>query len=117
MTCGSKPYALENKTIDNGLAYPSNVLSLGMNTEGLGHSAAYPIKLPEFFIKAYSDDNDIIYDPFLGSGSTLIAAAKNNRICYGVEISPAYCDIIRKRWSKFADENDLERGLGGLDYE
>jgi hypothetical protein len=40
----------------------------------------------------------IVYDPFLGSGTTLIAAEQLGRKCYGMEISPAYCDVIVKRW-------------------
>jgi DNA modification methylase len=39
-----------------------------------------------------------IYDPFLGSGTTLIAAEQLGRKCYGMEISPAYCDVIVQRW-------------------
>ena len=40
----------------------------------------------------------LVYDPFLGSGTTLIAAEQLGRKCYGMEISPAYCDVIVKRW-------------------
>jgi DNA modification methylase len=43
-------------------------------------------------------DHQIVYDPFLGSGTTLIAAEQLGRTCYGMEISPAYCDVIVKRW-------------------
>jgi len=43
-------------------------------------------------------DHQIVYDPFLGSGTTLIAAEQLGRKCYGMEISPAYCDVIVKRW-------------------
>jgi DNA modification methylase len=43
-------------------------------------------------------DAPLIYDPFLGSGTTLIAAEQLGRKCYGMEISPAYCDVIVKRW-------------------
>lgn len=80
-----------------GMARPSNVLEIGASGES-DHSAAYPVALPEFFIKAFSDTADMIYDPFLGSGTTLIAAEQLGRTCYGMEISPAYCDVIVKRW-------------------
>jgi len=43
-------------------------------------------------------DTEFVYDPFLGSGTTLIAAEQLGRKCYGMEISPAYCDVIVKRW-------------------
>ena len=82
----------------NGMAYPSNVLSIGLNREALGHSAAYPAKPPAFLIKAYTDKADTVFDPFIGSGTTLIAAEQLGRQCYGMEISPAYCDVIVQRW-------------------
>jgi len=51
-----------------------------------------------------------ILDPFLGSGSTLIACEKTNRICYGMEIDPHYCDVIVKRWQDFTGkEAELEK--------
>jgi DNA modification methylase len=64
----------------------------------VGHSAAFPVGLPSFFIRAYSDKGDLIYDPFLGSGTTLIAAEQHDRRCFGMEISPGYCDLIVRRW-------------------
>jgi DNA modification methylase len=59
------------------------------------HPATFPIALPAFFQKAWPGS---IYEPFLGSGTTLIAAEQLGRKCYGMEISPAYCDVIVKRW-------------------
>jgi DNA modification methylase len=44
---------------------------------------------------------DIVYDPFLGSGTTLIAAAGTERICHGLDIDPSYADLIVRRWQKF----------------
>ena len=45
-----------------------------------------------------TNSGELIYDPFLGSGTTVIAAEQLGRKCYGMEISPAYCDVIVKRW-------------------
>ena len=99
----------------HGLAYPSNALRLGKNRESLGHGAAYPVDLPAFFIQAYSDEGDVIFDPFMGSGTTLIAAARHQRVGYGCEISPTYCDVIRRRWTRRAKENGQDVGSGGLE--
>ena len=49
-----------------------------------------------------------VFDPFLGSGSTLIACEKLKRKCYGMEIDPHYCDVIVKRWEEFTG-NKAER--------
>jgi len=91
----------------SGLAYPSNVLSVGKNKEALGHSAAFPVGLPEFFIMAFSDRSDIVFDPFMGSGTTMIAAEKHQRAAYGTELSPAYCDIIVARYELFTGKKAL----------
>jgi len=50
----------------------------------------YPRALVEFFVKAFSDPGDIIFDPFLGSGTTMAAAHVLGRVGYGTEISPGY---------------------------
>lgn len=84
-----------------GLAYPGNRLPTFNSThEAVGHTAAYPVGLPEFFIKAFTDPGDTVYDPFLGSGSTLLAAHRQDRIGYGIEISPGYCDVLLDRWCR-----------------
>lgn len=57
---------------------------------------------------------DIVLDPFGGSGTTIIAAAKTNRIARVMELDPHYCDVIRKRWTAWAKENGKEVGSGGL---
>ena len=79
------------------MAYPGKRLPT-FQSETNGHPAAFPVGLPEFFINAYTDAGDAVYDPFMGSGSTLIAAEKTGRNGYGIEISPAYCDVIVTRW-------------------
>ena len=87
-----------------GLAYPSNSLSFGKNRDCLGHAAAYPIRLPQFFIQAHSDEGDLVLDPFAGSGSTLIACENTDRVGLMMEISPAYCDVIVNRWQALTGE-------------
>ncbi len=90
--------AIDNDTVQEGFAYPSNVITVGKNREALGHGAAYPLGLPEFFIMAYTKKGEVVFDPFGGSGTTLIAAERKERVGYTAEISPGYCDVIVKRW-------------------
>ena len=66
------------------------------------------IKIISLKIKLSSILNGIVVDPFLGSGSTLIACEKTNRKCYGMEIDPHYCDVIVKRWEDYTG-NKAER--------
>jgi DNA modification methylase len=62
------------------------------------HPTQKPAALAAMAIQHTTDKRDIILDPFLGSGTTLIAAEQLGRKCYGMEISPAYCDVIIQRW-------------------
>lgn len=66
------------------------------------HSAPYPRLLVEFFLKAYTDEGDVVFDPFMGSGTTMAAAQVLDRAGYGCEISPAYCDVILRRIAELA---------------
>jgi site-specific DNA-methyltransferase (adenine-specific)/site-specific DNA-methyltransferase (cytosine-N4-specific) len=92
--------AVDGNDIAAGMAYPGNRLPT-FQSEALGHPAAYPVGLPEFFVKAYTDSGDLVFDPFMGSGSTLMAAEKNGRVACGTEISAIYVDLIVKRWEEF----------------
>lgn len=68
------------------------------------HPAIYPLKLPGEYIKALTNKGDRVFDPFLGSGTTLIAADQLNRICYGVEIEPKYCHVIIERYRNHCEK-------------
>jgi DNA modification methylase len=70
------------------------------------HPTQKPIELSARAIRNSSEDNDIVTDLFLGSGSTLIACEQTNRICYGMEIDPRYIDVIRKRYAKFIGKEE-----------
>ena len=84
-----------------GLAYPGNRLpTFAGSHEALGHGAAFPVGLPQWFVKAYTDPGDTVFDPFMGSGSTLMAAHFENRTAYGTELSPMYVDIICRRFQR-----------------
>ena len=60
-----------------------------------------PVGLMAYSINNSSKSGDIVLDLFLGSGSTLIACEQIDRTCYGMELDPKYCDVIRKRYAKF----------------
>ena len=68
------------------------------------HPTMKPIELIEKAVVNSSKSDDIIYEPFAGSGSTLIAAQKNNRKCYAIELDPKYCDVILQRWEDFTGD-------------
>lgn len=79
------------------------------------HPTMKPVRLFERLIMNSSKAEDIVLDPFGGSGTTIIAAAKTNRIARVMELDPHYCDVIRKRWTAWAKENGKEVGSGGLE--
>ena len=102
-----------NDIAKKGMALPGNVLEIGTEVgQTDNHSAPYPVALPDFFIKAFSDPGDLIYDPFMGSGTTLIAAEKNGRRAYGTEISAQYCDVIVRRWQAFTGKRAILESTG-----
>jgi hypothetical protein len=68
------------------------------------HTTQKPIALAVWFFEQWGEKDDIITDCFLGSGTTLIAAEQLGRKCYGMEISPNYCDVIVKRWENLTNK-------------
>jgi len=79
--------------------------------EATGHSTQKPLECMAKPIRNNTAEGEGVYDPFLGSGTTLIAAEKLNRICYGLEIDPAYCDIIVQRWCKLTGKKAKRNGV------
>ncbi len=79
------------------LAYPDNVLYLATECGNQGHSAAFPVELPSWFIRLFTQPGDVVLDPFLGSGTTAVAAMQLDRRCIGVEISHKYAQIAQER--------------------
>jgi len=95
-----------------GIARPGNVIRVSVNNEAWGHPAMYPVGLAEFLIKLTTLKGDRVFDPFLGSGTTLIAAERTGRTCYGTELMPEYVDIILARWESETGERAV-RIYGG----
>src|SRR5665811_1840820 len=107
-----KPGAPDEDGRFAGIARPSNVIDGKTEASQGSHSAPYPRALVEFFVNAFSDESDLIFDPFMGSGTTMAAAQVLNRDGYGCEISPAYCDVILGRVSKLAGEDPVLEATG-----
>lgn len=82
-------------TIEAQLSDLSNVLHLATECSNKSHSAAFPKELPEWFIKLFTEQGDIVLDPFAGSGTTLIVAQEMQRNSIGIEIVPEYCSMIQ----------------------
>ena len=76
------------------------------------HPTMKPVEIPERAITHSSKQGDVVWDGFLGSGSTLIACEKTNRKCYGMEIDPQYCQVIIDRWEKFTGQKAVKISSG-----
>lgn len=81
-------------------AFPTNVLHLATECGNKNHSAAFPKTLPTWFIKLFTEENDVVLDPFAGSATTCIAARELNRRFIGIEIKPEYFDLGEKNIEK-----------------
>jgi len=91
------------KNISNWLtrdkAFPTNVLHLATECNNKNHSAAFPEELPEWFIKLFTKQNDVVLDPFMGSGTTLFVANRMKRHSIGIDNVPEYYEMVKKQIS------------------
>jgi DNA modification methylase len=76
------------------------------------HPTIKPVALVADAILDCSSRNDVILDPFLGSGTTVIAAERTGRICFGMELEPSYVDAIVRRWQAFTKKTALHEQSG-----
>lgn len=83
--------------IDREKAYPTNVLHLATECNNKKHSAAFPEELPEWFIKLFTKEGDMVLDPFAGSGTTLFVAERMGRSAIGIEIMEEYYKMIKNQ--------------------
>ena len=80
--------------------------------EATGHGAQKPVEIMRRPILNHTRPGESCYDPFLGSGSTLIAAESTGRICYGMDIDPKYVDVAVLRWQRFSGQQAVLDGDG-----
>ena len=76
------------------------------------HPAAFPVGIAAAFVEIYSNNRDAVFEPFCGTGTTLIACEKTGRSCYGMELDPRYCDVIVKRWQEFTGKTATLEATG-----
>ncbi len=79
--------------LDRDLVYPTNVLHMATEISNRGHSATFPIGLPTWFIKLFTRPGDLVLDPFIGSGTTAIAAIELGRHYLGAELNREYYQL------------------------
>ena len=82
--------------IERSRAYPTNVLHLATECNNKNHSATFPEGLPEWFIKLFTKEGDIVLDPFMGSGTTNFVAKKMKRHSIGIEIITEYYEMVKR---------------------
>jgi len=90
----------------------TTIIKYDKPTKSKLHPTMKPVGLIEYLIKNSSKQEDIILDPFLGSGSTLIACEKQSKICYGIELDPIYVDVIIERWQNFTGKEAIHEQTG-----
>jgi DNA modification methylase len=83
--------------LDRERVYPTNVLHLATECSNKNHSAAFPEELPEWFIRLFTREGDLVLDPFMGSGTTNFVAQRMNRHSIGIEISPEYYSMVKRQ--------------------
>lgn len=82
--------------VGRDLVYPSNVLHLATECNNKNHSATFPESLPEWFVKLFTKQNDIVLDPFMGSGTTILVANRLGRNAIGIDLLKEYYSLVKK---------------------
>jgi site-specific DNA-methyltransferase (adenine-specific) len=93
--------------VGRDMVYPNNVLHMATECYNRGHAATFPVALPEWFIKLFTVPDDVVLDPFNGSGTTCVAAKQLGRHYTGIDTSNEYVQLAQKR---------LEQTKPGVNY-
>lgn len=99
---GSKTAWNHVGTVTQDFKIPDAVIRIirhkGKIGQDIDHPAVFPVALPEFVLTSYSNESDIVFEPFCGSGTTILAAQRTDRIARAVEIAPQYTDVAVQRF-------------------
>lgn len=90
----------------NEMVRPSNVLSMACSTLNIKHSAMFPIGLPKFFINLMTEKEDLVLDPFLGSGTSALACIEEGRNWLGIEKESVHVNIANERILKLTEKTN-----------
>jgi DNA modification methylase len=82
--------------LGRNLVYPTNVLHLATECSNRNHSATFPVALPTWFIKLFTEEGDVVLDPFMGVGTTAIACINLKRRYIGIDLKKEYYDLALK---------------------
>jgi len=86
----------------------------GIETE---HPAVFPVALPEFLMRAYADEGDVVFEPFAGAGTSIIAGQRTGRRARAIELAPAYVDLAIARWRMLHPDVPVTLADDGRDYD
>jgi DNA modification methylase len=91
--------------------YPTNVLHLSTECANRGHSASFPVSLPMWFIKLFTEEGDLVLDPFVGAGTTALACIQLNRHYIGIEMMQKYCGLANAAIDKANNGHKRTRSI------
>ncbi len=86
----------------------------GIETE---HPAVFPVALPEFLMRAYTDEGEVVFEPFGGSGTTILAGQRTGRRVRAIELAPAYVDLAIARWRMLHPDLPVTLAEDGRGYD
>ena len=108
----------KNATWNNGLSHIVNYSRLIESKRETGlHPTMKPVNIITNQLQISSKEAGVVYDAFLGSGSTLIAAEKTKRVCYGMELDPKYVDVIITRWCEYTGTDKIKCNGKEIDWQ
>ena len=103
--------------IGRDMAYPTNVLHFATECGNRKHPAAFPLELPSWFIRLFTVPNDIVLDPFVGSGTTALAAKRLERHYLGFDMSQEYCNLAQASITNSNSVLNLEIAESNAEYQ